>query len=430
MIVPGDKSISHRAALLGALAEGTTSIDGFLESEDTVATLRCLSLLGVPIRRLSQGKYEISGRGRKGLQEPTEILNCGNSGTTMRLLTGALVAQPVFSILTGDASLRNRPMDRVIEPLRSMGGHILGRASHTKAPLAILGSQRLQAKTHALPVASAQVKSAILLAGLGAEGTTVVREPARSRNHTEVMLRHLGVPIEVDGLEVAIQGGTVPRGGHIIVPGDISSAAYLMVAGAILPDSDITIRNVGINPTRAGIIRVLQSMGADLTTEPKVAEGEPRATIRIRTSALQGADVGGAIIPTLIDELPVLAVAAACANGTTRIRDAGELRVKECDRIAVMGWEMARLGVDIREEVDGWTIRGGQRILGGEVSGHGDHRVVMALAVLGLASEQQLSIDGAEVITVSFPGFCSTFQHLGAGMKRKMIDQDPAEDMT
>jgi 3-phosphoshikimate 1-carboxyvinyltransferase len=412
--VPGDKSISHRAALLGALGEGITRIDGFLESEDCLATLRCLSLLGVPVQRLYPGSYQITGRGRQGFQEPTDVLDCGNSGTTMRLLAGALSAQPIFSVLTGDASLRTRPMDRVIEPLRSMGARIYGKAKDTRAPLAILGSTDLRGKVHELPIASAQVKSAILLAGLNAKGVTVVKEPARSRNHTEVMLQHLGVPIEIHGLSVMVEGGTLPQGGHMVIPGDISSAAYLIVAGTILPDCDFTLENVGINPTRAGIINVLCSMGADLTVEPEATDGELRASIHVRSSGLHGIEIGGDIIPSLIDELPVIAVAAARAHGTTKIRDAAELRVKESDRIAALTKELARLGVDIQEQPDGWVIRGGQRISGGKAYGHGDHRMVMALAVLGLGSEEPVYIQGAEAIGVSFPEFPRILRDLGA----------------
>lgn len=428
--VPGDKSISHRAAILGALGEGVTRIDGFLESEDCLATLRCLSLLGVPMERLSPGCYEIIGQGQKGFQEPTDVLDCGNSGTTMRLLAGALAAQPIFSILTGDASLRNRPMARVIEPLSSMGGQIYGGKNNTKAPLAIIGNQNLKGTTHVLPIASAQVKSAILLAGLGARGTTVVREPARSRDHTEVMLQQLGVPVKVDGLSVTVQGGTIPRGGHIIIPGDISSAAYLLVAGAILPDSDLTITGVGMNPTRAGIISVLQEMGADLSIESEEGDGERRATIRVRSSRLVGVEIGGDIIPTLIDELPVIAVAAAHAQGMTRVKDAAELRVKECDRIAVMAKELSKLGVDIQAQADGWIIQGGHHIRGGVVSGHSDHRVVMALATLGLGANEPVQVDEAQCLEVSFPGFTSTFRQLGAEMEEKAKELESMEQRT
>ncbi len=424
--VPGDKSISHRAALLGALGEGTTRIDGFLESEDCLATLQCLSLLGTSVRRLAPGSYEIHGRGRDGFEEPLDVLDCGNSGTTMRLLIGILASQPVFSVLTGDGSLRGRPMGRVIEPLREMGARIYGRAGDTKAPLAVLGASCLQGKTHRLPVASAQVKSALLLAGLRSKGVTAVTEPARSRNHTEVMLQQLGVPVRVDGLTVAVEGGILPRGGEISVPGDISSAAYLMVAAAILPDSDITIANVGINSTRAGIIHALLSMGADLQIEPLPGKGEPKANIRIRTSPLRGTEIGGPIVPTLIDELPVIAAAAAFAEGTTVVRDAAELRVKECDRITAMAQELGRLGVDIKETADGWVIRGGASLSGGRVSGRGDHRVVMALTVLGLAMSSPVEIEQAEAVSISFPDFAATLRELGAEIEERATDlRDP-----
>ena len=417
--VPGDKSISHRAALLGALGEGITRIDGFLESEDCLATLRCLSLLGVSIERLAPGSYEVVGRGRQGFQEPLSVLDCGNSGTTMRLLAGILAAKPINAVVTGDVSLCARPMARVIEPLRSMGAEIYGKAQDTRAPLTIIGSRELRGRVHELPIASAQVKSAILLAGLNTKGITVVKEPTQSRNHTEVMLQYLGVPVRIEGLSVTVEGGSIPQGGHIIVPGDISSAAYLMVAGTILPNCDVTLANVGINPTRAGIIEVLRSMGADLAVRSEANDGEPRATIRIRSSGLHGIEIKGDIIPTLIDELPIIAVAAARAQGTTRIGDAAELRVKESDRIAVMARELAALGVDIREQPDGWTIRGGQRISGGRVCGHGDHRIVMALAVLGLGGDEPLYIKGAEVVGVSFPGFAGILRDLGAQIEER-----------
>ncbi|NLA59435.1 MAG: 3-phosphoshikimate 1-carboxyvinyltransferase [Firmicutes bacterium] len=425
--VPGDKSISHRAALLGAMGHGVTRIEGFLESEDCLATLQCLLLLGTPIKRLAPGSYEIQGMGYDGFREPNDVLDCGNSGTTMRLLMGILAGQPFFSVLTGDASLRSRPMGRVIEPLRSMGARILGRAGGTRAPLAVLGSERLEGKTHRLPVASAQVKSALLLAGLRAEGVTVVTEPGPSRNHTEVMLQQMGVPVEVDGLTVAVEGGSLPNGGQINIPGDISSAAYLMVAAAILPDSDITIENVGINSTRAGIIEVLEAMGANLEIEPLPGAGEPKANIRIRTSTLCGTEIGGAIVPTLIDELPVLAVAAAFAQGTTFVRDAAELRVKECDRIAAMAEELGRLGVDIEERSDGWVIRGSRDLSGGRVRGWGDHRIVMALAVLGLGTKAPVEIEDAEAVSVSFPEFVTILKELGAEVEERASDPEDVQ---
>ncbi|NLY30140.1 MAG: 3-phosphoshikimate 1-carboxyvinyltransferase [Firmicutes bacterium] len=420
--VPGDKSISHRAALLGAIGQGVTRIDGFLESEDCLATLHCLSLLGTPIKRLAPGSYEIQGLGWDGFQEPTDVLNCGNSGTTMRLLIGVLASQPIFSVLTGDASLRDRPMGRVIEPLRKMEARIFGRGGDTRAPLAVLGSGNLKGKTHRLPVASAQVKSALLLAGLRAKGVTVVTEPGRSRNHTELMLQQMGVPVRVDGLTAAVEGGTLPKGGEITVPGDISSAAYLMVAAAVLPDSDITVENVGINSTRAGIIEVLQSMGADLEIEPLLGGGEPRANIRVRTSPLRGIEIGGSIVPTLIDELPVIAVAAAFAQGTTIVKDAAELRVKECDRIAAVAQELGRLGVDIEERADGWVIRGGKNFSGGRARGWGDHRIVMALAVFGLGVKSPVEIADAEAVSISFPEFVTTLRKLGAEVEEKGSD--------
>ncbi len=422
--VPGDKSISHRAALLAAIGQGITRIDGFLESDDCLATLQCLSLLGTPIERLAPGSYQIRGLGWDGFQEPADVLNCGNSGTTMRLLLGILAAQPVFSVLTGDASLRSRPMGRVVDPLKSMGARIWGRSGGSRAPLAVLGTEDLEGRTHRLPVASAQVKSALLLAGLRAKGVTSVTEPSSSRNHTEVMLQQMGVPVRIDGLTVTVEGGSLPQGGHISVPGDISSAAYLMVAAAVLPESDITIENVGINSTRAGIIEVLQKMGADLEVEPLAGSGEPRANIRVRSSQLRGIEIGGEVVPTLIDELPVLAAAAAFARGTTIVRDAAELRVKECDRIAAMTQELGRLGVDIRERPDGWIIHGGGSFSGGVVSGRGDHRIVMALAVFGLALQSPVEIEDARAVSVSFPGFAAVLRELGAEVEERRADSE------
>ena len=415
--VPGDKSISHRAAILGALAQGETVIDGFLESDDCLTTLHCLSLLGVSIRQLGPGAYSISGRGGLGFEEPGDVLHCGNSGTTLRLLTGLLASRPFFSVLTGDESLRSRPMARVIEPLESMGARICGRVKNTRAPLGILGTKDLQGISYVLPTASAQVKSAILLAGLTAAGETTIQEPAPSRNHTELMLQHFGVPVRVRGLDITLEGGVLPKGSTIKVPGDISSAAFPMVAAAIVPDSDVVIENVGINPTRSGILDVLQAMGADITVCGAELDGEPRASIRIRSSKLRGTRVEGAIIPTLIDELPAIAVAAAYAQGTTIIRNAAELRVKECDRISAVAQELAQLGVDITEQRDGWIIRGGSEIKGGRACGFGDHRVIMALAVLGLGSSRPVSISGAEAMGISFPGFASLFRQLGADME-------------
>ncbi len=415
--VPGDKSISHRAALLGAIAQGETRIDGFLESADCLVTLRCLQALGVSVKHLGPGAYEIAGRGTLGFQEPTDVLNCGNSGTTMRLLAGILAAQPIFSVLTGDESLRSRPMARVVEPLRSMGARIYGREGNAKAPLAIVGTQKLKGIAYELPKASAQVKSAILLAGLLAAGETVIREPAPSRNHTELMLQHLGVPVVSRGLKVVLPGGFLPRGSELSVPGDISSAAFLLVAAAILPESDLVIEDVGINPTRAGVLYVLKAMGANLEILEEKWQGEPRADIRIRSSRLRGVEIGGSTIPSLIDELPVIAVAAAFAEGTTVIRDAAELRVKECDRIAVMARELTRLGVDISERSDGWRIKGGRKIHGGEAHGAGDHRIVMALAVLGLGGSNEVSIRGAEAVGISYPGFAKTLRQLGADVE-------------
>ncbi|NLK08153.1 MAG: 3-phosphoshikimate 1-carboxyvinyltransferase [Firmicutes bacterium] len=421
--VPGDKSISHRAAILAALAEGKTTIQGFLESEDCLNTLHCLSQLGVEINRLGAGNYEILGRGEDGLIEPAEVLDCGNSGTTMRLLTGVLASQPFFSILTGDASLCQRPMARVIQPLSAMGARIYGRANHTKAPLAVLGTDDLLGISYIMPTASAQVKSSILFAGLAANGDVVIREPAPSRNHTEVMLEQFGVNVDIKGLKISMPGGQKPKGTQVEVPGDISSAAFPMAAAAILPGSDIVIENVGINPTRRGVVQALLAMGADITVTPLNKTGEVRANIRVRgrKTKLRGIRLEGAIIPSLIDELPVIAAAAAFAEGTTVIKDAAELRVKECDRISAISSELGRLGVDITEQADGWIIKGssGHDIQGGQVRGFGDHRIVMALAVLGLGAAESVQISDVQTIEISFPGFVDVFKQLGGCMDLK-----------
>lgn len=414
--VPGDKSISHRAAIFAALAQGTTRIDGFLESEDCLATLTCLRQLGVSIHKTGEGSYEIAGAGSNGLKEPDDILDCGNSGTTMRLLAGVLAGQPFFSVLTGDASLRRRPMDRIIKPLSQMGANITGRSNNTRAPLAIKGA-KLQGCSYESPVASAQVKSAILLAGLSARGWTTVREPCLSRDHTERLLQYFGVPVKKEGLMVTVPGGSSLQAKPVKVPGDMSSAAFLLVAACIVPESDILLKGVGINPTRTGILDVLQEMGADIAIQPESSEVEPAATIRVKSSRLRAIEIGGDRIPSLIDELPVLAVAAAFATGRTVIRDAQELRVKESDRIAIMAGELAQQGVMVEERPDGLIIAGGQPIRGGNVKSHGDHRVAMSLAVLGLRASSPLSIEGAEVIATSFPNFVPTLQQLGADVQ-------------
>ncbi len=412
MTVPGDKSISHRAIILGALAEGVTEVSGCLRSEDCQRTLGAFRALGVEAEGWEGDILRIYGKGLRGLREAADTLNCGNSGTTIRLLAGVLAGQPFLSLLTGDASLRRRPMDRIIHPLTQMGAEIWGRARDTLPPLAVRGGS-LHGVTYRCPVPSAQVKSAILLAGLFAEGPTTVIEPAASRDHTERMLTAYGQRVERSEQEVTLIPAGTLQATPISVPGDFSSAAFLLVAGLILPDSDLTIEGVGVNPTRTGLLDVLQAMGAKVQVFPVDAEtGEPRAHLRVRASRLQGVSIGGGLIPRLIDEIPVLAVAAACAEGKTVIRDAAELRVKESDRIRTIAAELSRMGVRTEELPDGLIIHGGRRLQRARCEGHGDHRVAMALTVAGLQAEGQTIVRDTACIRTSFPGFVETLEHL------------------
>ncbi len=412
MTVPGDKSISHRAIILGALAEGVTEVSGCLRSEDCQRTLGAFQALGVEAEGWEGDMLRIYGKGLRGLREAADTLNCGNSGTTIRLLAGVLAGQPFLSLLTGDASLRRRPMDRIIQPLTQMGAEIWGRARDTLPPLAIRGGS-LHGVTYRCPVPSAQVKSAILLAGLFAEGPTTVIEPTASRDHTERMLTTCGQRVVQSEQEVTLSPAGILQATPISVPGDFSSAAFFIVAGLILPDSDLTIEGVGVNPTRTGLLDVLQAMGAKVQVFPVDEEaGEPRAHLRVRASRLQGVSIGGDLVPRLIDEIPVLAVAAACAEGKTVIRDAAELRVKESDRIRTIAAELSRMGVHTEELPDGLIIHGGRRFQGARCESHGDHRVAMALTVAGLQAEGQTIVRDTACIRTSFPGFAGTLGHL------------------
>lgn len=402
--VPGDKSISHRAVMLGALARGITSIRGFLAGEDCLSTVRCLRKLGVNIDVDGQS-VTVEGKGLQGFSEPEEILDVGNSGTTMRLLAGILAGQQFCSILTGDHSIRRRPMGRVTAPLREMGAVILGRQGGTLAPLVIQGGV-LHPLRYQSPVASAQVKSALLLAGLYCDGWTEISEPYLSRNHTELMLHAFGAEIETEGKVVRLKGLPELNGREVEVPGDISSAAFFLVAGAIAPSARIVVESVGLNPSRDGIIQALREMGARITVKDiQVAAGEPRGTVIIESSSLQGITLGGEIIPRLIDEIPVLAVAAACASGITEIRDAAELKVKESNRISAIADGLRRLGVKIEELPDGLRIFGGSTMHGNTCSCHNDHRIAMALAVAGLRCRGETTIEEAEATAISFPEF-------------------------
>ena len=363
--VPGDKSITHRAFILGALAQGRTRITGYSEGEDCLNTLRAIQELGAVVQEVPEG-LEVTGKGLWGLHEPSNVLDCGNSGTGLRLLAGVLAGQNFFSVLTGDASLRSRPMGRVVTPLRQMGATLSGRRGGELAPLAIQGAG-LRAVFYESPVASAQIKSCILLAGLFAEGVTIVKEPRRSRDHTERLLTYLGVPLQVDGCTVHLPGRPSFDGKPIAVPGDISAAAFFMVAASIVPESDILLTNIGLNPERTGILDILIGMGADITILNRREEsGELVGDIRVRSAPLRGMTIGPELIPKTIDELPILCVAAALADGKTRITGAQELRVKETDRIRAMATELARLQVDVEEQPDGLVIKG-KSALGGAI---------------------------------------------------------------
>jgi 3-phosphoshikimate 1-carboxyvinyltransferase len=403
---PGDKSISHRAAILNAIALGEAVVDNFQTGADCLATVRCLRALGISIESPAPGALRVHGAGRSGLREAAAVLNAANSGTTLRLLAGLLAAQPFFSVLTGDASLRSRPMGRIVEPLRAMGARIQGRAASTRPPLAIDGGH-LRGIRHRLPVASAQVKSALTLAGLYAEGETVLEEPALSRDHTERMLQAMGATIAVGegGLRVSpLTGDLAPL--SLRVPGDISAAAFWMVAAAAHPDAELRLTGVGVNPSRSGIIDALRAMGARIAVEEERTWGcEPVADILVHSSPLRGTVIEGALIPRMIDEVPALAVAACFAKGETLVRDAGELRVKESDRIRTTASELRRLGARIEEMPDGMVIHGVGRLRGAPCSSHGDHRLAMALAVAGLLAAGETAVRGAEAVAVSYPSF-------------------------
>ncbi len=405
--VPGDKSISHRAVMLGSLARGTTVVSGFLQGEDTIATLNAFRFMGVEANE-KDGKLHIHGRGLFGLKEPDDVLDCGNSGTSMRLMTGILSGQRFFSVLSGDRYLRNRPMGRVIEPLTKMGACIQGRCRGTKAPLAIQGGE-LKGAFYLSPVASAQVKSSLLLAGLYASGTTEIKEPSLSRDHTERMFRYFGADIvpHVDG--ASVRGGRELEGREVMVPADISSAAFFIVAALLVPDSELLIVNVGINPTRTGILDILLKMGASIELQNKrEVSGEPVADILVRSSSLRGIEIGGDLVPRAIDEFPVLCVAAASAEGKTVLRDARELRVKETDRIAAMAENLTKAGVEVLETEDGMEITGTDMLQGCLVDSFGDHRIAMSMLIAGLVAKGEITVTDTDCISTSFP----TFLHL------------------
>jgi 3-phosphoshikimate 1-carboxyvinyltransferase len=414
VVLPGDKSISHRAVILNSLANGKAKIGNFAPGKDCLSTVKCLRDLGVTIGRKGlrdSPTLLVSGTGEDGLKEASNVLDAQDSATTMRLLGGLLASQPFLSVITGDVSLRNRPMGRLIEPLRLMGAGIWGRGQDSFAPLVIMG-KKLYGIDFTLPIPSAQIKSAILLAGLFAHGNTVLHQAIPSRDHTERMLERMGASLESQGNSISLlplSSPLVPI--NIRIPGDISSAAYFLVAGVIHHNARILIRDSGINPTRTGIIDVLLAMGARLKIANKRQEAsEPLADIVVESSELKGIEVGGDIIPRLIDEIPVLAVAGCVARGKTVIRDAGELRVKESDRIATVASELSRLGAKIEPLPDGMVIYGGRPLSGAEVDSHFDHRLAMSLAVAGLIAKGETTIRHAQVAQVSYPAFWQTLQ--------------------
>jgi len=417
--VPGDKSISHRSIMLGALAEGTTEITGFLEGEDSLATLRAFRAMGVDIEGPEAGAVRVHGVGLHGLKASAGPLDLGNSGTSMRLMAGLLAGQAFDSVLTGDASLSRRPMGRVTEPLASMGARIETAEGGT-APLHIRGGAALAGIDYLLPVASAQVKSCLLLAGLYANGRTCVTEPAPTRDHTERMLAGLGYAVERRGATVCVEGGGRLRAAGIDIPADISSAAFFLVGASIAAGSDLTLEHVGINPTRIGVINILRLMGADISlTNEREVGGEPVADLRVRSAALRGIRIPEDQVPLAIDEFPALFVAAAVAEGETVLTGARELRVKESDRIQVMADGLRAMGADAVPTEDGMVIRGAGpagSLLGGRVESHGDHRIAMAFAMAALRAEGEVVIDDCANVNTSFPGFDALARSVGLSM--------------
>jgi 3-phosphoshikimate 1-carboxyvinyltransferase len=410
--VPGDKSISHRSIMLGAIAEGTTRISGFLEGEDSLATLRAFQAMGVDIEGPDKGRVVVHGVGLNGLQAPAQPLDLGNSGTSMRLLSGLLAGQAFDSELVGDSSLMSRPMRRVTAPLAQMGAEIDTTDAGT-APLKIKGGRRLQAIDYHMPVASAQVKSCLLLAGLYAHGRTCVHEPAPTRDHTERMLNGMGYPVACSEGAACLDGGGSLAATVIDVPADISSAAFFLVGASIAPGSDLQLQHVGVNPTRTGVIDILKLMGADIVlSNPRIVGGEPVADVRVRAASLHGIDIPLEQVPLAIDEFPALFVAAACAQGRTLLTGAEELRVKESDRIQVMADGLQALGVDARPTPDGMIIQGGD-IAGGTVHSHGDHRIAMSFAVAALRASGPIRIEDCANVNTSFPGFVELAANTG-----------------
>lgn len=412
LAVPGDKSISHRAVMFGALASGTTEVTNFLKGADCLSTIDCFRRLGIPIEE-EQNLIRIYGKGLHGLSAPSGILDAGNSGTTTRLISGILAAQRFTTTLTGDASIQKRPMKRIIEPLSMMGAAITSIKNNGCAPLAITG-RPLQGIHYRSKVASAQVKSALLLAGLYAEGETKVTEPVISRNHSEIMLKSFGADVRTEDTTAAIRPFPHLEGQKVNVPGDISSAAYFIAAGLLVPGSDILIKNVGINPTRDGILKVAEAMGGKITLLNENHNGEPTADLHIVSSELHGTTIEGGIIPTLIDELPVIAVMAAAASGTTVIKDAAELKVKESNRIDVMVENLSAMGCRITGTEDGMIIEGGSPLHGAVIHPYADHRIAMSFAIASLIADGVTEITDSDCVTISYPAFYSDLRKLYA----------------
>lgn len=404
IVVPGDKSISHRSIMLGAIANGVTTVRGFLRGEDNLSTMHAFRAMGVEIDDDGE-TIRITGRGLHGLKEPGDVLDCGNSGTTIRLITGLLSGQSFFSVVTGDQYLRKRPMKRVVEPLSRMGARISGRSGGTLAPLAINGGS-LKGIDYRSPVSSAQIKSSLMLAGLYADGETRVSEPSLSRDHSERMFRLFGASLARNDNGVTVRGGVELAAQEVTVPGDISSAAFFMVAALITPHSELLIKNVGVNPSRTGVIDILRAMGGDIRLlDPRDVSGEPVADILVRSSRLKGIAISGGVVPRAIDEFPAVCVAAARAEGVTTVRDAGELRVKETDRITAMAGNLRKLGVTVTESQDGMDISGSEQLLGGTVDSSGDHRIAMSMSVAALVASSAITVTDIACVATSFPTF-------------------------
>ena len=408
---PGDKSISHRAAIFNAIADGEARVENYGTGADLASTLRVLRGLGTQIERHDDGAFTVRGG---ILAEPSDILNTGNSGTTTRLMAGVLAGQPFMSVMTGDRSIRSRPMARIVDPLRLMGAEVDGRDGGRLAPLTFRGGS-LHGIEYRMPVASAQVKSALLLAGLFADGETTLEQPAVSRDHTELMFRSMGVEVVEDGLTVSVRPGRLTAM-DVTVPADISSAAYWLVAGVCHPDAEVRVRNVGVNPTRTGILDALAMMGADVSVENERSEGgEAVADLVARSSSLRAAEIGGDLIPRLVDEVPVLALAACFAEGTTVIRDASELRVKESDRLMASRVELSRMGAEVEELDDGLRITGGRALHGATHRTYADHRIAMTMGVAGLLAAGETTVQSAQTASVSYPTFWDDLGSLGEG---------------